>query len=107
MLCTTRRLVTRVVDPLAVGGDPVEDLLGALVSYVGLGVFVPVGDPGADRGDEVMDRAMRAAPDLLRGQLGKPALDEVQPGAVGGREVQGEARMAQQPALDRGSLAGR
>jgi hypothetical protein len=40
---------------LAVGGEAVEDFVGGLVPDVGLGVVVPVGDPGADRGDEVAD----------------------------------------------------
>ena len=97
----------RVVDSLAVGGEAVEDLVCGLVPDVGLGVFVPVGDPGADRGDEVADRAVGAAFDPFRGQLGEPALDEIQPGAVGRREVEREARVAEQPALDRRRLVGR
>ncbi len=41
------------------------------------------GDPCADRGDEVAYRSVSAALDPLRGQLGKPALDLVQPRAAG------------------------
>ena len=42
---------------------------------------------------------MGAALDPLRRQLGEPALDEVQPGAVGRREMEREARVADEPAL--------
>jgi hypothetical protein len=44
--------------------------------------------------------AVRAALELLRRQLGKPALDEVQPGGACRREVQGESRVRSQPAFD-------
>ena len=50
---------------------------------------------------------MRASLNQFGGQLGESALDEVQPRAVSGGEVQGEAGAAQEPALDRGSLVGR
>ena len=56
-----------------------DDLVGGLVPDEWLGVVVPVGDPGADRGDEIADGAVGAALDPLAGQLGEPALDEVQP----------------------------
>ncbi len=47
---------------------------------------------------------MDTAADLLVSQLGKPALDQVQPGATGWREVKMEAWMTNQPALDGWSL---
>src|SRR5581483_10213498 len=78
-----RPLVTRVVDSRAVGGEAVEDFVGGLVPDVGAGVVVPAGDPGADGGDELSDRAVGAALDPFGGELGEPALDEVEPGAVG------------------------
>ena len=49
---------------------------------------------------------MRAAAQLLGGQLGEPALDEVQPRAAGRGEVQDEPRVREQPALDRRRLVG-
>jgi hypothetical protein len=52
-------------------------------------------DPG-----ELADRAVGAALEPPGGQLGKPSLDQVQPRAVGGREVHVEAGMGQQPAPD-------
>ena len=45
---------------------------------------------------------VRAAPEPLAGELCKPALHEVHPGAVGRREMEGEAGMALEPALDGG-----
>src|SRR5260370_20628876 len=44
--------------------------------------------------------AMNAAPDLLLGQFGKPALDQIQPGSRSGSEVQVEAGTFGQPAAD-------
>jgi hypothetical protein len=84
---------------LAVGGDAVEDLVGALVPNEWLGLVVPVRDPGADRGDEVSDGAVAAALDPFGREFGEPAFDEVEPGTVGRGEVEGEARVAQEPAL--------
>jgi hypothetical protein len=71
------RLVTGVRNSLAVGGEAGEDLVGGLVPDVGLGVLVPVGDSGTDRGDEVFDRAVGAAFDPLLAQFCERALDEV------------------------------
>jgi len=65
---------------LAVVGEAVEDFVGGLVPDVGFGVVVPVGDPGADRGDEVADGAVGAALDPFGRELGEPAFDEVEPG---------------------------
>jgi hypothetical protein len=48
-----------------------------------------------------------APPDPFRGQLGEPALDEVEAGGVGRREVEREAGMTLQPALDGGRLVRR
>jgi hypothetical protein len=48
-----------------------------------------------------------AAPEQLVGELGEPALDEVQPAAAGRGEVQVKARAGGQPALDLLRLVGR
>ena len=48
--------------------------------------------------------AMSAAADLALGERGEPALDLIEPGGRGRREVHVEARMASEPAFDRGSL---
>ena len=49
---------------------------------------------------QLQGAAMNAAPDLLFGQLGKPALDQIQPGSRSGGEVQVEAGMFGKPAAD-------
>src|SRR5207244_558880 len=68
---------------------------------------VPVGDAAADRGDEVADGTVGASFHPLRRQLGEPALDEIQPGTVGRCEVEREARVANEPTLNRRRLVGR
>jgi len=45
--------------------------------------------------------------DLLPGELGKPAFDEIQLGGTGRGEVQMDARMTQQPAVNHGRFVGR
>jgi class 3 adenylate cyclase len=101
------RLVSCVVDSLAVGGDGVEDLVGGLGPHKRPRVGVPGVGPGLDRCGELGHRAVGAATQPLAGQLGEPPLDQVQPGAVGRGEVQLEARMGHQPAPDGGRLVGR
>jgi len=49
---------------------------------------------------------MDAAAELLFGQGREPALDHVEPGCAGGREVQLEARVARKPAMDGGGFVG-
>jgi hypothetical protein len=44
--------------------------------------------------------AVDSAPNLFFGQLGEPALDQIQLGSGGGSEVQMEARTFSQPASD-------
>src|SRR5712692_4634074 len=46
--------------------------------------------------------AMNTPPDLLLGQGGEPALDQVQPRGAGRREVHMEPRMTSQPAMNQG-----
>jgi hypothetical protein len=55
---------------------------------------------------ELAGAAMDAAPQLLLGQGREPTLDQIEPRGAGRGEVQVEARMAQEPALDRRSLVG-
>ena len=56
-------------------------MIGGLGPHVGAGVFVPGIDPLADVGVQSADRVVRAAAQQLGGQLGEPALDEVDPAA--------------------------
>ena len=83
-----------------------EDLVGGLGPDVGAGVVVPGVDPGADVGVELAHRGVGAAAQFLGGQLGEPALDEVEPGRAGRGEVQDEAGMVCQPTLYRRCLVG-
>ena len=55
---------------------------------------------------QFVDALEDAAADAFSGDLGKEALDHVEPRAGRGREVQTEARMPLEPALYRGGLVG-
>src|SRR5512140_2060330 len=57
-------------------------------------------DEAVDRSLELDDRAEDAALETALGELGEEALDGVEPGAGGRREVEDEARVALQPRLD-------
>ena len=96
----------RVSTSITVTGDRLEDLVGGLGPGEGARVFVPVRQPVADVGAQLAHRTVDAAARLAGGQLGEPALDEVQPGGAGGGEVQREARMGEQPAPHRRGLEG-
>ena len=93
-------------NPLAVGGEGVQDLVGGLGPDERLGVPVPLVDPLTDIGLQLGDIAVGGPAQLAAGQLGEPALNKIQPGRAGGREVQLEAGMLQQPVLDRRGLVG-
>ncbi len=73
---------------------------------VGAGILVPSVDPVLDRVSEFGDRAVGAASDPFGGEFGEPAFDQVEPGAVGGGEVDVESGVAHQPAVDVGGLVG-
>src|SRR3990172_5196096 len=83
-----------------------EDLIRRLQPDEGLGVFVAGGEVDADGVLELAGAAVRPAAQLLLGETGEPALDLVDPGRVGGREVHVEARVARQPAPDERCLVG-
>ena len=86
--------MSRVSTLLMVAGDRLEDLVGGLGPDEGARVFVPMRQSVADVGVELAHRTVDAAPQLAGGQLGKPALDEVQPGGAGGGEAEHEAQWA-------------
>ena len=71
-----------------------------------LGVGVARVDPVGDRGLEIGHAGERAASDALPGDLGEQPLDEVEPGARGGGEVQLEAGMLVEPGLHLLGLVG-
>src|ERR1700750_588848 len=64
-------------------------------------VFIEIVDDGLF---QLVDAAEDAATNALSGDLGKEALDHVEPRARSRREVQVKARMLLEPAFDRGSL---
>jgi hypothetical protein len=58
------------------------------VQTKGFAGLVVVGDEVIDLGHQVGHRAERAAPDRLGADVGEEALDQVEPRAVGGDEVE-------------------
>ena len=75
-----------------------------LVQTNGFGSALWVWIEGGDVGLEFVDTAMDAALDLLVGEQREPALDLVEPGGAGRREVQVIAPVADEPGLDRRRL---
>jgi len=61
-------------------------------------------DEFANRRLQLHDAAMDAAPQLFVRELGEPAFHEVQPGAVGAREMDVRARALGEPIPDQRSL---
>src|SRR5262245_342306 len=70
----------------------------------GFGVLVSMFDPVCDSGLEVWHAGEGASADALSRDLGKQPFDEIEPGRGSRCEVQGEARVALEPALDWGRL---
>src|SRR6266705_3060984 len=66
--------------------------------------LIVVFEVGEDGGDEFLDALEGAAADAPLGDVAKPTLNHVEPGAAGGDEVQVEAWMPLQPALHRRAL---
>src|SRR5213083_590748 len=86
--------------------DAFKDLVGGLRPHERLGVPVGDLDVPADGRLQLPRAAMHTSAQLLLGQRREPALDEIDPRGAGWREVQVEARMARQPAMDRRRLVG-
>ena len=72
--------------------DARQNLVGGFRPDKGSALGVVRLDELADRRFQRGDASMHAAPQLLGGQLGEPALNEVQPGSVGRGEVDVEPR---------------
>jgi hypothetical protein len=85
---------------LRVAGNAGEDLVGRFDPKERLGSFVVGGDEFADGGLQFADAAVNAAADLLVGEFGKPALDQIDPGPIGGRVVDMEAWTLRKPPPD-------
>ena len=86
--------------------DGGEDAVGVGGPDEGLGIVVGLVDEAVDGGLEVDDGAEHAASEPAPGQLGEEALDAVEPGRRGGREVKNEPGVALQPIHDLGMLVG-
>src|SRR5262245_51075928 len=84
--------------------DALKDLVSGLGPHKRLGMPVGAFDISADGHLEFAGAEMNTATQLLLGQRGEPAFDEVDPRGARRREVQMEARMADQPAMDRRGL---
>src|ERR1700737_4851769 len=91
---------------LAKSTDAGEDLIRGLDPDEGCGVLVVSSDVELNRSLKLTRAAVSAAADLLLGEHPKPALDLVDPGTVGGRVMDLEAGMAEQPAPDQLGLVG-
>src|ERR1700730_4011105 len=87
-------------------GNFSEDFGGGLGPDVGLGLIVVCVEIVDDSLLQFIDALEDAAADALSGDLGKEALDHVEPRTGSRREVQVKARMPLEPALYRGSLVG-
>src|SRR6266436_8917373 len=81
-----------------------ENFVGGLRPHERLGVPVGYLDVPPDGRLQLPRAAMHTPAQLLLGQRREPALDEIDPRGAGRREVQVEARMARQPAMDRRRL---
>ena len=86
---------------------PGENIFGGFGPFEGLGPLVVVRQIVVDRGLEIVDAGIAAAPDAFHGDLGEEALDEVHPGRAGGGEMQLEAGMFLEPRPHLGRLVGR
>src|SRR5680860_258418 len=90
----------------AAAADLLQDGVGAGGPDEGFGLGVVGLQVALDGGDQVGDGVEHSATQGLVGQVAEPSLDEVEPGTGRGREVQTEARVLGQPALDVGVLVG-
>src|SRR5712692_5161191 len=79
-----------------------QEFHGGFGPNEGLGMVISGFDIAADGVLQFAGGAMNTPPDLLFGQGGEPALDQVQPRGAGRREVHMEPRMTGQPAMNQG-----
>jgi transaldolase len=83
-----------------------EDLVGGLGPDEGMPATVPAVDECFDLDCQVAHGGEAAAPDGLAFDDGEPDLDQVQPGAGGGGEVEVDPRVRRQPRRHFGPLVG-
>jgi hypothetical protein len=85
------------------GGD---DAVGIGGPSEGLWIIICLGEEAIDGGLEIDDGAEDAAFQSTPGKLGKEALDGIEPGARGWREVEDEALVPVEPGADLRMLVG-
>src|SRR5512132_1202758 len=90
--------------PSAGGGD---DGLRVGGPDEGFGIVVVLGEVAVDRGLEIDQRVEYATLQAAPGELGEEALDGIEPGSRGWREVEGPARVASEPVRDKTRKPGR
>ena len=81
-------------------GSTRQDLVSSLGPNERLRVLIATFDVSVDGVLQFARAAVDATLDLLLGQRGEEALDQVEPGGPGGREVHVEAEVAHQPAAN-------
>src|SRR3990172_8821323 len=91
---------------LCEAGDAGEDVIGALGPEERRGGGVVAVDEVMNGAFQLGRAAVDAAADLLVGQFREPTFDEIEPGAVGRREMRAEARTLGEPVADRRRLVG-
>ena len=91
-------------DSLTKARQGIQDLIGRLGPNEGLGMLVVEPQILSDRAFQFAGAPMTAAPDLFEGQRGKPALNQIDPRAAGGREVDMKPGPFRKPASDRRGL---
>ncbi len=100
-------LVQRLIEGMQwAAPELLQDRFGGLGPDEGFGLSVVLPDEPADFVFQLGDGGEDAAPQALAGQGREEALDGVQPGGRGGREVENPARVVGQPSLDLGMLVG-
>src|SRR5258707_12297358 len=94
------RLVSPGRDSMKICGEAFEDLVGGLGPGEGPGVLVPGLDPVADVPFQRLDVLVGATAQPLVGEQAEPALDLVEPGGGGRREMHVKAGVGLEPADD-------
>jgi len=97
-------LVSCPRSPRTKSGDRCEDLVSRFCPHEGLGRLVGDLEIGSDGGFQFAHTAMSAASDLFFGERGKPALDKIDPGSAGGREVHVEPWTLGEPCANGGGF---
>lgn len=84
--------------------DGSEDVVGGLGPFEWLGIGIVMTDEIHNVCAQGLDAAIDAAPDLLIGEEREEALDLIEPGRTGGREMDMPARPFGEPVADQWGL---